>query len=120
MFYREIFSLTVAGQEIYVVTSPNDISAIYRESSRLEYDSVAKEAMKQFGWTSETVDRMYDLHGMAKHGLDQNHEDVKLQMHPGPRLEELQAKFLEHIERLIIGEQGVCSKSFLSTAHRSC
>lgn len=106
MFSRETYSLMVAGQEIYVVTSPAAISAIYREPSRLEYDSVAKEAMAQFGWTRETVERMYDVQGTAKNGLDQNHEDVKMQMHPGPRLDELQARFLARIERLIDDEQG--------------
>lgn len=106
-FYRETYSLTVAGQVIYVVTSPNDTSAIYRESTRLEYESVAKEAMKQFGWTSETVEKMFNSNGMAKHGVNQNHEDVKLQMHPGTMLEDLQNKFLEQIERLVLNQQGV-------------
>lgn len=106
MFSRETYSLTVAGQEIYVVTSPAAISAIYREKNRLEYDSVAKEAMAQFGWTRETVERMYDVQGMTKHGLDENHEDVKIQMHPGPKLDVLQARFLGHIERLINDEIG--------------
>lgn len=100
-FYRETYSLTVAGQEIYVVTSPADILAIYRESVKLDFESVSQEAMRQFGWTNETLERMCDHHGMAEHGMDLNHKDVKAQLHPGEKFDALQTSFLNHIGHLI-------------------
>ena len=35
---RQPFSLTVMGEELYIVTSPEDVSAVYRNIKALDFD----------------------------------------------------------------------------------
>ncbi|KAK3940842.1 hypothetical protein QBC46DRAFT_433919 [Diplogelasinospora grovesii] len=39
---REPFSLIVLGQEYYIVTSPSDIMAVFKDPTKLDYDLVAR------------------------------------------------------------------------------
>src|SRR5690349_522501 len=42
---REIFSVSVMGQELYIVTSATDVLAVYKESEKLDFDSIVKDIM---------------------------------------------------------------------------
>lgn len=96
---REIFSVTVMGQEMYIVTSPSDVLAVYREPAKLDFDSIVKEIMGDFGCTDTTIAKMFARDGSSKHWMDLCHDDFKLQLHPGERLETLQSTFLGNIDR---------------------
>ena len=96
---REIFSLTVMGEEMYIVTSPADVLAVYKESTKIDFDAIVKGIMGDFGCTDVTISKMFERDGASKHWMDLCHDDFKLQMHPGNRLEVLQNTFLGNIDR---------------------
>lgn len=98
---REFFSLTVMGEDMYIVTSPTDVLSVYRETKKLDFDGFVKEVMKDFGCTEDTVTKMFDVNGKPKHWMDTCHDNFKLQMHPGDRFEVLQADFLKKINDML-------------------
>ncbi|ROV93123.1 hypothetical protein VSDG_07346 [Cytospora chrysosperma] len=63
---REVFSLTVMGEDMYIVTSPTDVLSVYRETKKLDFDGFVKEIMKDFGCTEDTVTKMFDADFLEK------------------------------------------------------
>lgn len=105
-----MFTVMVGGRELYVVTSASDISTIYRDNARLEYDPVDKEAMAQFGWTTDTSRKMLDQSLTTKHSVGRCHDDVKLQLHPGAKLDDLQARLLQLLGQSLQYDQSKLSQ----------
>lgn len=95
---HEPWSLTVMGEETYIVTSPSDVLAVYRDTVKLDPDRVVKDILVQFGVTQANVNKLFDRHGTSRHTMDHFHELFKVQMHPGDRLETLQNTFLGNID----------------------
>lgn len=103
---REIFSLTIMGDEFYIVTSPDDILAIYRDTSNLEFDPIVRDIMSDFGVNPPTLDKMFDHRfDSNKCWMDICHDDFRSQMHPGARLKALEATFLNNIDRCLNWQQ---------------
>ncbi|POS72084.1 hypothetical protein DHEL01_v209524 [Diaporthe helianthi] len=75
---REIFTVTVMGEEMYIATSPSDVAAVYRDTQRLEFDAFIRDVMADFGCTKETLEKMFDSTGKPKHWMDTTHDDFKL------------------------------------------
>lgn len=90
------------GQEMYIVTSPDDVLTVYKEPKRIEFDSIVKDIMGDFGCTGATVDKMFDTsNGTATSWMDLCHADFKLQMHPGEKLQILQDTLLGNVDRYL-------------------
>ncbi|KAJ0107551.1 hypothetical protein J7T55_007741 [Diaporthe amygdali] len=98
---REIFTVTVMGEDMYIATSPGDVVAVYRDTQKLDFDAFIKDIMHDFGCTNETLEKMFDSTGKPKHWMDKIHDDFKLQMHPGDRLKSVETQFLGNIDRLM-------------------
>jgi hypothetical protein len=96
---REPFAITVMGEELYILTSPEDVLIVYKETIALDFNPIIKEIMLDFGVTAQTVDKMFVPDAGEKHWMDLSHANFKLQMHPGDKLEVLQANFLGKIDR---------------------
>lgn len=94
---REVFSVTVMGEVLYVVTSPSDVQLMYKEP-KLSFEAVISAIMGDFGCTPDTLHKMFDKEGKPKNWMDVSHDDFKLQMHPGDKFETLNASFLRNIE----------------------
>lgn len=86
------------GQELYIVTSPKDTLSVYKNSKALDFNPIIKEIMASFGLRSSTLDKMFQETAEGKSWMDISHDNFKLQMHPGERLEEIQGKFLGNID----------------------
>ncbi|KAG8162984.1 hypothetical protein KVR01_007462 [Diaporthe batatas] len=108
---REIFGLTVMGQDMYIATSPKDVLSIYKETKKLDMNPVIAKIMRDFDCTKENVQKMFDTTNKPKSWMDTCHDDFKLQMHPGERLEILQTTVLNNIDRLLQWDQVVGVKS---------
>ncbi|KAI4137762.1 MAG: hypothetical protein LQ341_004999 [Variospora aurantia] len=54
----EPWGLTIAGQQIYVVTSPADVSAVYKNVKQLTFDDYIEDMMLRFGTSRSAVDIM--------------------------------------------------------------
>lgn len=84
------------GEVLYIVTSPADVQTIYKEP-KLSFEAVISEFMAGFGCTQDTLHKMFDKKGQLKSWMDLSHDDLRLQMHPGERFEDLNASFLRNI-----------------------
>ncbi|KAF2827304.1 cytochrome P450 [Ophiobolus disseminans] len=98
---REPFTLTIMGEELYIITSPEDVLAVYRETTALEFDPIVQEILGDFGVRKETSNKMFDRSYGDKHWMDLSHTNFKLQMHPGEKLEVLQSTFLGNIDHAL-------------------
>jgi hypothetical protein len=87
------------GEELYIVTSPEDVLAVYKETTALDFDPIVRDIMVDFGVTVQTLDKMFDRKFGDKHWIDLSHANFKLQMHPGEKLKVLQTTFLGNIDR---------------------
>ncbi|KAI1114924.1 cytochrome P450 [Nemania sp. NC0429] len=74
---RDPWSLAILGEETYIVTSPSDVLAVYRNTAKLDPDKVIKDVLGQFGVTQENVNKLFDRHGTPKHTMDHFHELFK-------------------------------------------
>ena len=111
---RQPFSITVVGEELYIVTSPEDVSAVYKKSQALSFDPFINNVTMAFGATRANADKMLetplrsiegglgtntsDNSSRSKSFMEQSHDNYKLQLHPGHKLDELQAAFLDRID----------------------
>ena len=89
------------GEELYVITSPEDVLAVYKETAALDFDPIVQEILGDFGVKKQTSDKMFDRNYGDKHWMDLSHANFKLQMHPGEKLEVLQSTFLGNIDHAL-------------------
>ena len=52
--------VTVAGEKLCIVTSPHDISAVYRNTTTLIFDTFVRDLMVDFGVSSSGVQKMFE------------------------------------------------------------
>ncbi|TVY84366.1 Cholesterol 7-alpha-monooxygenase [Lachnellula suecica] len=95
---RQVFSLTVMGQELYIATSPKDVLSVYKNSKAIGFNPVIRQLLGTFGLRPATLDKMFVENTNGKSWMDISHGNLKLQMHPGNKLDELQAEFHGNID----------------------
>ncbi|MCJ1246422.1 hypothetical protein MMC30_003629 [Trapelia coarctata] len=104
---REIFSVIIAGQKMYIVTSPKDISTVYKNPQNLAFDGFVKDMYARFGMSPMGVEKMFapillkhdtalDAGGQQRAHLGTGVQ--KEQLHPGPNLDDLIKVYLGYIE----------------------
>ena len=86
------------GQELYIVTSPKYVLSVYKNSRALDFDPVIRNIMSSFGLKNTTLNLMFQKTADGKSWMDMCHDNFKLQMHPGEKLDKLQATFLKNID----------------------
>lgn len=120
---RDIFSLTVMGEELYVATSAVDVTAIYKETERLDFDPIIRALLTEYGLASGTLDKLFDpdLNG-KRSWMSSQHDIFRSQMHPGSdHGDSLESLFLGGIDQslnwdrlsgpMVLSEDGGHSKS---------
>ncbi|KAI4268938.1 MAG: hypothetical protein LQ337_007557 [Flavoplaca oasis] len=55
---REPWGMTVASQQIYVMTSASDVSTVYKNIDQLTFDDYIEDMMLRFGASKKAVGRM--------------------------------------------------------------
>lgn len=111
---REPFAITLAGEKIYFLVSPDDVSAAYKNTAALSFDKIVRELSITFGVSKDATDKVYrqptsevgditsqkfETKKIRQKSLAQlNNEFWKQQLLPGDICYELQGKFLKHIE----------------------
>jgi hypothetical protein len=96
---RESFTVTVMGEELYIIISPEDVLAVYKDTKALDFDPIIREIIADFGVRNKPLDKVSDRGSNDKHWMDLSHTNFRLQMHPGNKLETLQSAFLYNIEQ---------------------
>lgn len=107
---REPWSLTVAGNQIYIMTSASDVSVVYKNIEQLTFDDYIEDMMLHFGSSKTAVRTMFAIPNKADPtptGLQPNPSHKSLihlsesfyrqQLHPGEKLDILQDSFLGNI-----------------------
>lgn len=109
----EAFALTVGGQKLYVLLSPEDVGAIYRNNTTLSWDAMLDELLVAFGVSATVIPKMWAKPENSNEslrnpdrapGLSAIHstlEMYKKQLLPGPRLDTLSDTLLGHISNLM-------------------
>ncbi len=104
--------LTLAGEQFCVLTSPEDVTAVFKNDETLTFDGFVRDIMVNFGASSSAIDKMCLLPG--KDGLGYvatvpnpfqkclahlARDFHRQQLHPGDHQRELSNKFLHYIDQ---------------------
>jgi hypothetical protein len=110
---REPFGITVAGSNIYVLTSAADAAAMSKNTRELVFDDYVKGMMASMGSSETGITKMWQPRLPSNIGypnplgkpLGQLSEEIfRKQLHPGNHLNELQHKFLGSIHQSLTAE----------------
>ena len=107
---REPFALTIAGQKMYFIMSPKDMAAVYKNTTTLTFDGFIRDLYTTFGMSKDGIRLMWQTR--STDSLDTSTPNVKQyhlgegvhreQLHPGPQLEDITAKYLEQIQQQLV------------------
>ncbi|KAL8726311.1 MAG: hypothetical protein Q9166_006789 [cf. Caloplaca sp. 2 TL-2023] len=106
---REPFALTLGGEKLYILSSHADVVSAYKNNNTLDYGPVVGELTRNFGVSKESISKIfvpteeflhntsaYNPHGKTFFRLKSDFYHV--QLHPGPKFEATQAKFLDLLD----------------------
>lgn len=99
---RDIFSVTVVGEELYIAASADDVNSIYKDTKNLDFDAVIVDLLREFGISKDTLDKLFDaqLSG-GRNWMDRQHDVYREQMLPGGRGDALAEDVVEQIDRAV-------------------
>ncbi|KAL8921810.1 MAG: hypothetical protein Q9208_005567 [Pyrenodesmia sp. 3 TL-2023] len=107
-FFKDRDALFAYGNKLYLVTKPEHYAEVYRNTASLSFDKFVRGMHESFLMSPPGVEKMWEV-PMAhekhlapagrKHLLQRSTDFHRLQLLPGPRLEELNARFLTSIGR---------------------
>ena len=103
---REPFALSVAGTKTYVLTKSEDVSAAYRNTQTLSFDTFVQHLMRSCGTSEKAIDAMFSPIA-AENGfpnpriqpLGRLSRELHIhQLFPGENFDELGVKFVKAFE----------------------
>ncbi|KAL8949024.1 MAG: hypothetical protein Q9222_004833 [Ikaeria aurantiellina] len=106
-FKDDPWTVTIAGTNLYVVTLSQHIAEVDKNTKTLSYDLFVRQLHEGFNMSPPGVEKMWEIPmahekhlGPAgrKHLVDRSGDFHRLQLFPGPQLEDLIARFLARIE----------------------
>ncbi|KAF2679174.1 cytochrome P450 [Lentithecium fluviatile CBS 122367] len=104
---REPFSVTMGGQTFYIVSRPDDVKAIFRNTTSFTFEIFAREILHDLGCTPGSIISMYGTMEDELKG-DKNREKTTArrarefhihQMFPGNLLNDIGADFAHYYEK---------------------
>ena len=106
---REPFALTVAGEKLYVLTSPQDVGDSFRNTRSLSYDQFVEDLIRLIGVSDHGLKIMYRKFAPGEHIFRQPNPQQKCLAHltvdfhkhqllPGEKLLVLSDKFLHYLD----------------------
>ncbi|KAF7862597.1 hypothetical protein EAF04_007470 [Stromatinia cepivora] len=117
---REPFAITIMGQQIYVVTNPDDLPTLYKSTSTLTFDGFIQDFFEKEGVTPEAIEIMFTKQAKSqKKVLAHAGEDFfKQQLQPGGHLQPLFNSIQSKISECIQWNK-LSHKTILSTTGRT-
>ncbi|KAL8871898.1 MAG: hypothetical protein Q9174_002367 [Haloplaca sp. 1 TL-2023] len=111
----EPFTITVGGQRIYVLTSPNDVDELYRNTTTLSWEVFAQDLYRWIGFSPSAIKRLWTPPSEKLKALNPERnvlppnqmmmEYHHRQLRPGEQLEILSSSMLGHIQERLIWER---------------
>jgi cholesterol 7alpha-monooxygenase len=100
------YAVTIMGESLYVITSADDVQAVYRAPKALDFDPFIKEMLSKYGVTTDTTSKMFDtLPGHSKSWMETSIDNFKQQLHPGDKLDAVQKRLLGFIDKLLVWDR---------------
>lgn len=109
---REPFGLMVAGQRLYIVTSPQDVADIYKNTKSLTFDEYVQDVMKSIGVSDDGIIKLWheygnettstELHKALAHAGEDYYRE---QLLPGHRLDIPWERILRLIDQSVQWDQ---------------
>lgn len=112
---REPFAITLGGEKLYFLVSPNDVTNLYKNTTSLAFDRIVYELSITFGVSRDAMDNVYHRptseaddvvcqklqikNPQFKSLAQLNNDFWKQQLVPGETYYALQEKFLIYIEK---------------------
>lgn len=111
--------MTLAGEQFYIITSAEDVAAIYKNVESFTFDIFVRDIMVAFGASAIAIDKMWSFPPDEKnsHGFvasvpnpsnkclaQLTREFHRQQLHPGDQQRELSDKFLFYINGSLVWE----------------
>ena len=93
---REAFCIIVAGVKLYIITSPREMSLVYRNTTSLSFDEFIRDLHVAFEMSSDGQNAMWN-NSQGKCLIHVAHDLHVAQLHPGEQLNDLTNKFLDQI-----------------------
>ncbi len=104
------------GQRLYIVTSPQDVSAVYRNTATLTFDKFVYDIMLSVGTSEDAVRKMWNVPGetgsvksnnKSQNGLHKalahaGEDFYRQQLQPGELLDELWPKVQNLIDNSLL------------------
>ncbi|MCJ1288255.1 hypothetical protein MMC26_007610 [Xylographa opegraphella] len=104
----EIFSIMIAGQKMYIITSPKDVATVYKHPDTLTFEGFIKDMYMSLGMSTEGRAKMFGAQASkdvtSKQPTDQKEAHLGMgvqreQLHPGGHLDDLITTYVKHIKR---------------------
>ncbi|KAF2188706.1 cytochrome P450 [Zopfia rhizophila CBS 207.26] len=127
---RKPLTINLAGEMMYVITAPGDVTAVYRNSSTLTMDIFTQDLMRGFGVSESSLDRVFtepnkDGTGLQLMAPNPNRKSLahlttdhfRMQLSPGDRLTQMGNITLAYVEKALRWENMVSQKFVI--AHTS-
>jgi cholesterol 7alpha-monooxygenase len=87
---------------MYVVDSPEDVSAVYKAPKTLDFDPFVKDILGKYGVTHDTLAKLFARpQEDVKSWMDASLESMKMQLHPGEKLDTLQKDLLGYVDEAL-------------------
>ncbi|KAF2274903.1 uncharacterized protein EI97DRAFT_434811 [Westerdykella ornata] len=95
---KEPYSVWLAGARIYVLTNPEDVAYMYKNTTTISYHSMIKQMHYMMAVSDDGVKKLFTLDPSAKHNANMGNPMVpalmtneyhRQQLYPGPHLDDL-------------------------------
>lgn len=125
---HEPFTLTIAGERIYIVFAPDDVSAVYRNNTTLEFDTHVQDLFKSFDGSADGIRKLrMPHHSTGSQSKDSTvavdsdvapppqdsvglhiRQSYKQQLQPGDKLDILEVNILQSLKKSFDGIHAKC------------
>ncbi|CAI6091935.1 unnamed protein product [Clonostachys chloroleuca] len=123
---HEIFTIQMLGKKLYIVTAPEDVAAVYKNTVSLGFDGHLNDLLVSFGFGEEALRKAWHTPTPGDHNYIPNNpinpdqvnfihhteETFKKQLLPGPRMDTIGSVFLEALHQSVqFDHLGFCTSA---------
>ena len=114
---REPLGMVIAGEQFYIITSPQDVTTVYNNKKGLTFDEYIRDMLRSLGSSADGVEKMWTVQDHLHKNLAHAGEDFyRTQLLPGPRFEDFWPQTLTHLEQalnspVLLGQRGAQEQS---------
>jgi hypothetical protein len=109
---QEPLGMVIAGEQFYIINSPEDVTAMYNNKKTLTFDEYVKDVLVSMGCSPDGIDKMWKVQAHLHKSLTHAGEDFyRLQFMPGQNFNLLWPEVFKRIdqrldyERILSGKQ---------------